>query len=253
MNPRPFSLPPSLSLSVSFSSSSSVRSAGQSLLLESPPVPPRCGSSTNIGSGQSPRFARGFRLETHRPECYSCRVTETAAISGRFLSYPVFQQHATCSFLSAPRNRRRLHVSFSFRKRPRFRPRFPHLVSSRLPFFFPPSLLTPRRTPTDGQTGRPPLASPTRTPGMLFTMYVREISALEPERRERERERERVFCRRSAVFCGHEMKEPLVTRGAMRFYSASPFSRDDDLFHRLRRLNRDTDRCVIHGVPGRSK
>lgn len=193
MNPRPFSLPPSLSLSVSFSSSSSVRSAGQSLLLESPPVPPRCGSSTNIGSGQSPRFARGFRLETHRPECYSCRVTETAAISGRFLSYPVFQQHATCSFLSAPRNRRRLHVSFSFRKRPRFRPRFPHLVSSRLPFFFPALAFnaasnTDRRT--DRQTDRPPLASPTRTPGMLFTMYVREISALEPERRERERGRE---------------------------------------------------------------
>ena len=157
VEPKTF-LPPSLSLSLSRSrslpSSSSVRWAGQSLLLESPPVPPRCGSSTNIGSGQSPRFARGFRLETHRPECYSCRVTETAAISGRFLSYPVFQQHATCSFLSAPRNRRRLHVSFSFRKRPRFRPRFPHLVSSRLPFLFPPSLLTPRRTPTDGRTGR---------------------------------------------------------------------------------------------------
>lgn len=132
------------------------------------------------------RDSRAVFASKHRPERYSCRATETAAISG-FLSYPVFQQHATRSFLSVSRNRRRLHVSFSFRKRPRFRPMpapASHLVTPSI--FFPPSLLTPRQTPTDRQTDRPPLASPTRTPGMLFTVYVREISALEPERREKE-------------------------------------------------------------------
>lgn len=135
------------------------------------------------------RDSRAVFASKHRPERYSCRATETAAISG-FLSYPVFQQHATRSFLSVSRNRRRLHVSFSFRKRPRFRPMpapASHLVT---PSIFFPALAFNATSNTDRQTDRPtdrpPLASPTRTPGMLFTVYVREISALEPERREKE-------------------------------------------------------------------